>query len=304
MARAKSKDQKGPNKDQRGLAQRASGSLSKHAVPITVCALERALLADFPAQDAESWDRTGMMVGDPSRLVEGVAVALDPTVTAVHDAAAAGANVLVTHHPAFLEPPDSFSPASSVAAHPGALVWAAVSQGVALLSYHTALDVSARAQRVLPGMLNLQFKRIIVPLSSTKYKGYGQLCSVRPGDAPLSLGQLAARCTSVFARQPRVWGDFSCELSRIVTCTGSAGDVAAACLRDRADCLICGEIRYHDALALSQAGLCIVELGHDASELPLTAVLVAAVEDAGVLKDLITILDQGDNWSYPETVRL
>lgn len=300
MAQAKDKD----HKDHKDLAQRASGVLSKQAVPITVGALERALLADFPAQDAESWDRTGMTVGDPASLVEGVAVSLDPTVAAVRDAAATGANVLVTHHPAFLESPDSFSPASSTAAHPGALVWAAVSQGVALLSYHTALDVSARAQRVLPGMLNLQFKRVVVPLSSTKYKGYGQLCSVRLGDAPLTLGQLAARCTSIFARQPRVWGDFSCELSRIVTCTGSAADVAAASLRERADCLVCGEIRYHDALALSQAGLCIVELGHDTSELPLAAVLASAVEDAGVLKERITILDQGDNWSYPETVRL
>ncbi|MCQ4882389.1 hypothetical protein NE624_19100, partial [Alistipes onderdonkii] len=71
---------------------------------------------------------------------------------------------------------DSFSPASSVAANPGALVWAAVARGVALLSYHPALDVSAPAQRVLPGMLNLQFRSVEVPLASSKRKGYGQRC--------------------------------------------------------------------------------------------------------------------------------
>ena len=61
---------------------------------------------------------------------------------------------------------------------------------------------------------------------------------------------------------------------------------------------------YHEPLARSQGGLTIVEPGHDTSELPLAAVLAAAVEGAGVPGALITIIDQGDNWSYPETTRV
>ncbi|MEA5019418.1 MAG: Nif3-like dinuclear metal center hexameric protein [Gordonibacter sp.] len=291
-------------KEQAGLAQRASGPLSKPITAITVGGLERALLKDFPAADAEEWDRTGMSVGDPACIVKRVAVALDPTVQTVEDAADLGANVLVTHHPAYLKAPESFSPASSTAANSGALVWAAISRGVSLLSYHTSLDVSVEAQRVLPGMLNLQFKSVVSPLFATKRKGYGQLCVIKASDGVLTLGQLAARCTSVFGRQPRVWGDFSRELDRVVTCTGAAGDEAKIALRDQVDCLVCGEMKYHEALALSQAGLAIIELGHDTSELPLVAVLAAAVEGAGVPGDFITILDQGDNWSYPETTRV
>lgn len=289
---------------QKSLVQRASGPLSKQRFTMTVGALEQALLRDFPAADAEVWDRTGMTVGDPARVLEGVAVTLDPTVEAVEEAVARGVNVLVTHHPAFLQPPDSFSPATSVAANSGALVWAAVTHGVALLAYHTALDVSEQAQRVLPGMLNLEFQSVEVPLATSVHKGYGQRCTVKTEDAPLTLGQLAARCTSVFAREPRVWGDFSRELKSVVTTTGATGDVGSVALRKRADCLVCGEIKYHDALALSQAGLAIVELGHDTSELPLTAVLAAAVEDAGVPGELISIIDQRDNWAYPETTRI
>lgn len=105
-------------KKQEGLSRRASGPLSKPVSTLTVGALEAALLAEVPASDAEGWDRTGMTVGDPARLVEGVAVALDPTVDAVREAASRGANVLLTHHPAYLEAPDAFGPASSVAANP------------------------------------------------------------------------------------------------------------------------------------------------------------------------------------------
>ena len=78
-------------KKQEGLSRRASGPLSKPVSTLTVGALEAALLAEVPASDAEGWDRTGMTVGDPARLVEGVAVALDPTVDAVREAASRGA---------------------------------------------------------------------------------------------------------------------------------------------------------------------------------------------------------------------
>ena len=69
---------------------------------ITVGELEQALLELFPASDAESWDRTGLLVGDPRAVISGVAVALDATPRAVRAAQHIGANVLVTHHPAFL----------------------------------------------------------------------------------------------------------------------------------------------------------------------------------------------------------
>ena len=286
------------------LAKRSTGTLSKQERPLTVGALEQALLASYPAEDAEEWDRTGITVGDPADLVRGVAVALDPTIEAVHAAAAAGANVLLTHHPAFIEPIDSFRPAASVAENPGALVWAAIKEGVSLVNYHTALDVSADAQRMLPGMLSLSFQRVLEPTDSSGAKGYGQVCAVGEADGSLTLAQLAARCTSVFGRQPRVWGDFGRPLARIVTTTGSAGGLGRACLRERIDCLVAGEVKYHEALALAEAGLAIIELGHDVSELPFAAVLAAAARRAGVPEDAIKVLDQGDNWTLPETTRM
>lgn len=289
---------------QDGLATRRSGTLSKQGKPLTVGALEQALLASYPAQDAEAWDRTGLTVGDPAELVRGVAVALDPTVEAVAQAAEAGANVLVTHHPALLEPIDSFQPAPSVAANPGALVWAAIKKGVGLMNFHTALDVSADAQKMLPGLLGLAFERVLEPVDAAGSKGYGQACRVAASDGSLTLGQLAARCTSVFGRQPRVWGDFGRDLGRIATATGSAGSLGRTCLRERIDCLVAGEVKYHEALALAEAGLAVVELGHDASELPFAAVLAAAVRGAGVPEGAVCVLDQGRNWAYPEATRI
>ena len=59
------------------------GGLRAKSFQLSVGALEQALLAEFPAADAEEWDRTGLLVGDPAAPVRAVAVALDPTVSAI-----------------------------------------------------------------------------------------------------------------------------------------------------------------------------------------------------------------------------
>lgn len=292
-------------KKQDALSKLASGPLSKPTSVLTVGALEAALLAEVPASDAESWDRTGMTVGDPARLVEGVAVALDPTVDAVREASARGANVLLTHHPAYLDAPDAFGPSTATYGGAGCVVWEAIKHGVALIALHTALDVSPYATRALPNRLKLSFAGdVLVPSKGSHDKGYGQLCTVRDEDGAFTLAHLAARCTSVFSRPPRVWGPSTREISRVVTWTGSAGGLARECLRARVDCLVCGEVKYHEALALSQAGLCIVDLGHDVSELPLVDVLVHLVERVGVTPDRIVAVEQQGNWWHPESIRV
>lgn len=288
------------------LVRRGSKLLAKTDRALTVGGLEKALLKLFPASTAESWDRTGLLVGDRTRSLGKVAITLDPTVAAIEEAAALGADVLLTHHPAYLSAPDSFSPAPSVALDPGAGVWAAIKGDVALMCFHTALDVSRQAQGVLPSLLGLTPKgKVLSPLPRSRSMGYGQICSAAAKDEPAcSLSHLAARCTSVFGRAPRVWGRFDAVIASVVTATGSASDLGRLALDAGIDCLVCGEIRYHDALELSGAGLCIIELGHDVSEFPLTAVLADAVASYGMDAANIIVIDQTDDWRYPESIRL
>lgn len=290
----------------KAIAKRGQKSLAKSEKEFTVASLEKALLKEFPRKDAEEWDVMGLTVGEGCLPVSSVAVALDPTVEAIRKAAAIGADVLVTHHPPYLEGPRSFAPADSVAVSPGAGVWAAIQNRVALMNFHTSLDVSRRAQAALPQMLGFRHTgRLACAIESSKRKGYGQVCQVpKSNGKPESLGHVAAKCVSVFGRAPRVWGSFDKPVEVAVCALGSASNVGAAALSEGADVLVCGEAKYHDALDLSQAGLAVVELGHDVSELPLVAVLAKTLSDVGVKPDAITIIDQSGNWSYPETIRL
>lgn len=290
----------------KALSKQGKKELAAQGKHFSVAELESALLKKFPKEDAESWDLTGLTVGEGALEVTRAAIALDPTVDAIKRAASAGANVLITHHPPFLEGPMSFSPAKSVAENPGAGVWASIQNRVALMNFHTALDVSKAAQAVIPNMLGLPMTgKLLQTIESSKKKGYGAICDLTKGkEGPATLGQLAARCLSVFGRAPKVWGNMDGTVKTVACVLGSAKSVASLTLDSKIDCLICGELGYHDSLSLSQAGVGIIELGHDASELPLTAVLAKTLADIRFPIDEIVMIDQTNNWAYPEAIRL
>lgn len=278
------------------------GNLAAQDHLLTVGELEKALLKSTPAADACSWDRTGMLVGDPLDTVRGVAIALDPTIPALEAALHAGANVLVTHHPVFIDAPESFVPASIQGHTSGAVIRFACENGMSIMSFHTALDVSVAGLDALPSLLRLRGVGVLEPLTGSTTKGFGRIC-VSDDEEELSLRHLSARCVSVFGTIPRVWGAPEKGLRRIVTSGGSAGSMLDACLEQNIDCLICGEVKYHEALDASLSGLAIVELGHDVSEFPLCALLAASCEAAGIVDSSITVIDQHNNWYTPESSR-
>ena len=297
----------------------------------TIGELERLLLGKYPAQDAESWDRTGLLAGDPSCMVSGVAVALDPLVHAIEQAKRAGVNVLLTHHPAFLRPPESFLSGASVAQQPGALIYASLEKGVALMNFHTALDMNEEGLMALPNALGLDYVRTVQPLpgATDTGRGYGALCGVgavgSSGTSGVVVGetadgaigaaavevvgeaagatdtfaksvcQLAQMCKQALGGTPRIWGDAQASVRYVVTAQGSAGSILSDVLALNVDCLICGELKYHDALAYAQAGLNIIEVGHDVSEQPLVDVLYRSVRDLGV--ENVVELPRTANWT-------
>jgi dinuclear metal center YbgI/SA1388 family protein len=125
--------------------------MTSDAVP-TVGALAVALEAEFPLEWAEGWDRVGLIAGDGSRPVSGVLVTLDATAEAVERAASAGANVLVTHHPPYLEAPVVIAPGPG----PSGTLEAALRLGVALIAHHTNLDRSPAGASALTRALGLE----------------------------------------------------------------------------------------------------------------------------------------------------
>ena len=89
-----------------------------------------------PEAQAADFDRVGLQVGDPSREVTRVIVALDLTPEVVDEAVETGAEMIVTHHPLLFKPLAWLTPTDFVSA----LAFRLAEAGIAYAAIHTNLD--------------------------------------------------------------------------------------------------------------------------------------------------------------------
>ena len=112
-----------------------------------------------PSSMAEDWDNPGLQVGDLSREIHTIFVALDPTFNAVQEASRHDAQLLLTHHPLI------FKPISQIEknGYPGDVIYEAVTKDVSIVSAHTNLDMAKG------GINDLLAKRTRPPPSARTY---------------------------------------------------------------------------------------------------------------------------------------
>lgn len=92
-----------------------------------------------PSTLAESWDNTGLAVGDYGHIVKKVLVALDVVDSVVEEAIEIGADLILTHHPMLL-----FRKINSITKNDalGGRIYKLIENQIAALSAHTNLDVA------------------------------------------------------------------------------------------------------------------------------------------------------------------
>ncbi|MDR1604999.1 MAG: Nif3-like dinuclear metal center hexameric protein [Gracilibacteraceae bacterium] len=124
---------------------------------VTVGLIEQLIEALAPKTWAESWDNPGLLVGDGGQKVRQILLALDGVPAVVDEAAALGAELIVTHHPPLFQPLRNLRGDNPAAQVPLSLY----RRGIACLAAHTNLDQS-------PLSSSLAFGRLL-PLGETDF---------------------------------------------------------------------------------------------------------------------------------------
>jgi dinuclear metal center YbgI/SA1388 family protein len=120
-----------------------------------------------PFEYQESYDNSGLIVGNPSQEVTGVLVALDCVEAVVEEAIAQKANVIVTHHPIIFSGLKRLTGANYVER----TVLRAIENKIALIAIHTNLDNDFYGvNHVIASKLGLQHQEILAPKSATLFK--------------------------------------------------------------------------------------------------------------------------------------
>ena len=230
-----------------------------------------------PEDTALPGDPVGLLIGtDSPRPVTTLAVCLDATSGVVGQAAAAGAELVIAHHPLIYAPLKALLPDTDAVSQSVALL---VKNDMALYAMHTNWDRAAGGiNDTLAHLLGLQS---IAPLGTD-----GEHALPRIGDLPepVTLGQfqttvgLVLRCSGQNALRGNAV-DRQQHISRVAVCGGAGAGMAGAVRAAGADVYVTSDVRHHEWWYAEAQGLALVDAGHEATEAPGMEALVTLLRE-------------------------
>jgi dinuclear metal center YbgI/SA1388 family protein len=218
----------------------------------------------YPPSTAQSWDRVGLVTGDPQQPVRRIHLAVDPTLAVIEEARGLGADLLLTHHPLLLRGVHGVATTSAK----GASVTNLVVADVALYVAHTNADVAVDG--VCEALAEACGLATTGPLTLVEDQPLG-----RVGDlaAPLALRAFVERLATRLpgaAGGIRVAGPPDAVVRRVAVVGGAGDDLFDAVRVSCADVYVTADLRHHPALEAREEARggtpYLVDAGHWASE--------------------------------------
>ncbi len=228
-----------------------------------------ALDRRYPRAWAESWDRVGLVLGDFDTPVSTVLCVVDCVPETVDEALAAGADLIVAHHPLLLKPVSSIAPDT----YKGRIIHRLIRAGVALYAAHTNADTAnPGVSDALAARFGLTGLRPLVPAGGAAEgggRGIGRIGTL-PGALPLAdLVTLAARVLPATAAGVRAAGDPAREVRTLAVCGGAGDSFLTDAAAAGVDAYLCADLRHHPAGEhLAAGGPALLDVAHWASERP------------------------------------
>lgn len=118
----------------------------------------------------------------------------------------------------------------------------------------------------------------VYPLVSRAGLGLGRVGRL---PEPVRAADLAAVCRERLGSSLRTAGDGSKRIERVALCGGSGASLIPDAIRARADVYITGDLKHHDTLDATAAGLFLIDGGHHGTEWPFVPKLAERLADAG-----------------------
>lgn len=252
----------------------------------------------WPQAGAEEWDSPGLVVGAPGQKISCIHLMVDATPESVSEAIAAGADLIIAHHPLLLRGVTSVAEAT----YKGHVVAELIRAGVALYAAHTNADVvptgtSARLAELI-GLVN---HSAIVP-SDTPGHGMGRV-GVLP--EPMSLYSLAVKLGEFLPQTavgPLVAGDPAAMVSRVSLCAGAGDSLLGEEAVLTSDVYITSDMRHHPASEFLQRSArgpapALINISHFAAEWLWLEVAAGELEQALGVDVVVSDLNT-DPWSF------
>jgi dinuclear metal center YbgI/SA1388 family protein len=262
--------------------------------PPSVAEVVAAVEHRYPPQWAASWDRVGLVLGEPEAPVRRVLCVVDCVPETVAEAFAVGADLIVAHHPLLLRPVSSVAPTT----YKGRIVHQLIGGGVALYVAHTNADVAdPGVSDALAGRLGLRELRPLCPEPDAPRRGSGRV-GVLP--EPSTLAELARHAAQVLPRTAwgvRAAGDPHRRVRTMAVCGGAGDSYLAAATAAGVDAYLTADLRHHPVSEhVAAGGPALLDAAHWATERPWLDELAAVLHDTLQVETIVSDIDT-DPWT-------
>lgn len=220
-------------------------------------------IAPFDTQ--ESWDNSGLLVGDVNRTVEKVAVCLDVTNDTLDKAIELGVDLVVSHHPVIWEPL-KFVPTDSP-------VSKAIRAGVSIISAHTNWDLAE-------GGVNDVLAKLIGLSDVTRLSEDGELAMLRVGELKTAVPakDFAEIVSSALDTVVRVALPDK-PIKKIAVCGGAGASFLPDLIGKGVDAFVTGDSKHNDFLDAIDYDISLLAAGHYETETMSMPVLMKFLEN-------------------------
>lgn len=224
-----------------------------------------------PLDLKESWDNTGLAIGDPAALIEKVLIGLDVTKDLIAEAQTMGADLILTHHPLLFRRPGSITSIDPQ----GQKLLALIKGDLNVYSAHTNLDKAKGGLNdlIMERLGFLDFKSLEAGLD----EGIGRIAEI---EATSLMDLVSLVSTKLAVKDIRYCGRPGQTIRRVAVINGGGADFIGLAKSAGADCIITGDTKYHEVLDAVEADLSIIDPGHFATEWPIFKLAMAELQQS------------------------
>ena len=226
-----------------------------------------------PLDFQDSYDNSGLQVGNPEEEFKGGLVSLDISLDVLEEAVEKGCNLVVSHHPVL------FHPLRQVVGKnlSEQAVMFALTHGLNIYSAHTNLDnVSTGVNACFGKLLRLENLEILQAKPGLDKVGSGAVGNLPEAMSEDGFAAFVKEGLQLDAlRYSRPHGRI---IRRVAICGGAGAFLIPDALRKGADAFVVGEAHYHDFVDY-QDRIFLLEVGHYESECCIKSELVAKLNE-------------------------
>lgn len=233
-----------------------------------------AVIEDFaPKGLQESYDNTGLQVGDPEMKVSAALLCLDVTEEVLDEALDRHCNMIVSHHPLLFK---GLKEVTGRTATERILI-KAIRENVAIYSAHTNLDSAWEGvSHEIAHILDLRNISVLEPKDGNPSAGLGVVGDIQPTPRI----EFLRKVKEAFKVKALRYSSQSPQLvvRKVAVCGGSGASLIRESINAGADIIITGDVKYHDFTTFG-LDIIIADIGHYESEVCTKKILSRIIRD-------------------------